>query len=338
MPTLPAAAVDDTGAPDRAGPVVRARSVSRRFGSTEVLHDLDLTVPQGSIHALIGPSGSGKTTTVRILTGILAPSEGSVTVFDTDPRQLTTEQRQDIGYMPQLGVLYPELSVNENLRFAASLYGVRKPKQRIAEVLGMLDLGDAGGTRLEHTSGGMQRRVALAAAMLHDPHLLFLDEPTSGLDPVLRQRVWEWLQELRDEGRTVVVTTQIVSEATMCDTVGLIASGRLQADGPPEELRRRAVGGDVVDLHTPELVGTTALEALADRPDVVSAERTGPGGRTVRVVVDDAEQAIADLVPFLADHGVEVRLAERYTTPFDDVFVGLLQLDDTPDEGGTRGA
>jgi ABC-2 type transport system ATP-binding protein len=312
-------------------PLVVADGLTRRFGDATVVDGLDLVVDHGRIHGFIGPSGSGKTTTVRMLTGILGPSAGSVRVFGTDPRQLDTGQRQRIGYMPQLGVLYPHLSIADNLRFAAALYAVRKPRQRIGEVLDLLDLAGRERTRLAEASGGMQRRVALAAALLHRPDLLFLDEPTAGLDPVLRRSVWGHLQHLRDEGRTIFVTTQIVSEATTCDTVGLLAGGTLVATGTPEELRRTAEGGDVVDLHTDDRVEVEAIQALLAHPSVERAARTGEDGRAVRLTVDDVESAIPALTELLAGQGVRVTLAERYLAPFDDVFVALVQGPDDLD-------
>ena len=308
-------------------PVV-AEDLTRRFGSTTVVDELDLTVDRGQIHGFIGPSGSGKTTTVRMLTGILAPTSGTVMVLGEDPRRLGTEQRQRIGYMPQLGVLYPHLSIGDNLRFVAALYGVRKARERIREVLDLLDLGGHEKLRLENASGGMQRRVALAASLLHRPSLLFLDEPTAGLDPVLRRTVWQHLQDLRDSGCAIFVTTQIVSEATMCDSVGLLADGRLLAHGPPEQLRREAEGGDVVDLHTDQRIDVESIEALLAHDLVDQASRIGEDGTTVRLTVSDADGATGQLSELLADRGVEVRLAERYLTPFDDVFVALVERRD----------
>ncbi len=303
-------------------------SVSRRFDDTVVIDDLDLTVADGSVHGLIGPSGSGKTTTVRMMTGILAPSEGTVRLWGTDPRLLDTAQRQRIGYMPQLGVLYPELSIRDNLKFVASLYSLRKADGRIDEVLDALDMGGTQSLRLENASGGMQRRVALAAALLHNPTLLFLDEPTSGLDPVLRREVWGRLQELSRQGCTVFVTTQIVSEAAMCDQVGLLADGNLLANGPPDQLRHQADGGDVVDVHAANPVDSAGLRALQDHPLVRNVEPIGRDGLTVRLIVDDADEAIDKLGPYLSRHGVDMKMAERFQAPFDDVFVSLLESSD----------
>jgi ABC-2 type transport system ATP-binding protein len=313
------------GAPGGA-PVV-ARRLSRSFGEHLVVDELDLTVEADTIHGFIGPSGSGKTTTIRMLLGILRPTGGEVRVLGVDPLQMGTDRRRRIGYVPQLGVLYPHLSIGDNLRFAAALYGVRRPRRRIGEVLELLDLGGRQRLRLDRASGGMQRRVALAAALLHDPLLLFLDEPTAGLDPVLRRAVWQHLQDLRDRGRTVVVTTQIVSEAAMCDVVGLLADGSMLATGTPEALRRKAAGGDVVDLHTDRRIEAADVEELLGHPGVRSASRTGEDGQAVRVTLEDADVVTPALVDLLGARGVEVRLTERYLTPFDDVFVALVEED-----------
>jgi len=304
---------------------IQMLSVDRRFGDHQVIDHLSLAVEQGIIYGFVGPSGSGKTTTVRLLTGVLAPTRGTVLVFGTNPKRLTTRQRERIGYMPQLGVLYPHLSVRDNLAFTASLYGIGRSRRRIREVLEMVELTDARSTKLRDASGGMQRRVALAGALLHRPDLLFLDEPTSGLDPVLRQKLWEHLQRLRDEGETLFLTTQIVSEATMCDRVGLIAHGRLLADGTPDDLRRLAFGGEVVDLRCADLVDAVTLEELRRHPAVSEVRRADSDGRVLRVTVDDAESAGPALTEALHQRGVDVRLAERYQAPFDDVFVALLE-------------
>ncbi len=305
---------------------VEASGVSRSFGDVAVIHDLDLSVAPGTIHGLIGPSGSGKTTTVRMLTGYLQPDAGTVRIFGSDVDAHDTATRQRIGYMPQLGVLYPELSVRENLLFVASLYGVRNASTRIEEVLRHLDLAGTESQALGSTSGGMQRRVALAGALLHEPDLLFLDEPTSGLDPRLRRQVWSHFQALRDDGRTLVVTTQIVSEATMCDTVGLIVEGRLVAVGTPAELRRRAEGGDVVDVQTSSRIPPQAIGALQQNDVVRKVSRNGENA--LRLVVADAEIDLPALDSVMADAGLDRPLAERYVRPFEDVFVTLLEQDD----------
>ncbi len=303
---------------------ITAAGLVRRFGSETVVADVDLDVPAGTIQGFVGPSGSGKTTTVRMLTGVLDPTEGSASILGEDPRRLDGDTRRRIGYMPQLGVLYPHLRVVDNLRFAASLWGVPKPGERIDEVLELVDLSDAHGRLLRDCSGGMQRRVALAAALLHDPDVLFLDEPTAGLDPVLRARLWAHLEDLRDDGRTLFVTTQIVSEATRCDRVGLLADGRLLADDHPEALRRQANGGEVVMLRAVERIPAEVLDPLARHDQVIEVAREGTDGKVLRVVVDDLEADVEALRSWLEERDVHV-VAERQVDPFDDVFVALLE-------------
>ena len=173
-------------------------------------------------------------------------------VLGEEPRRFRRQTRERIGYMPQSFTLYPDLTVRENVDFVASLFGMlwRSRRRRTREVLELVDLWDVRGRRAGRLSGGMQRRLELAGALVHDPALLFLDEPTAGIDPLLRGRVWDELHRLRDEGRTLLVTTQYVNEAESCDQVALIAGGRLIALATPAELRRLAAGGDVIEIET----------------------------------------------------------------------------------------
>jgi ABC-2 type transport system ATP-binding protein len=204
--------------------------------------DLSLVVQPGVILGLIGPSGSGKTTTVRMLTGALRPDKGTVTVLGQDPTRFDRRIRERIGYLPQLSVLFPELTAWENVDFVAALFGMLLPKRMgaVRRVLRVLDLWDERDRQVAGFSGGMKRRVALASALVGDRQLYFLDEPTTGIDPILRQSIWAELARLRDAGGTFLVTTQYVSEAEECDYVALLAEGRLIALGTPDELRARA--------------------------------------------------------------------------------------------------
>jgi ABC-2 type transport system ATP-binding protein len=241
-------------------PVIVTREVHRTFGEGQGLRSLDLTVPPSSIFGVVGPSGSGKSTAVRLLLGADEPTEGDVWVLGRRPVDFTRDDRRRIGYLPQSTVLYPELSLRHNLDLAASMYGVparsrflalgkrrREARRRIDGLLEFLELEGSQRTRLADASGGEQRRLGLAAALAHAPELLILDEPTTGVDPVLRRRIWERLQLLRDDGTTIFVTTQYVDEATNCDLVAFILDGRVLTVGTPEELRREAFG-----VHPPD--------------------------------------------------------------------------------------
>jgi ABC-2 type transport system ATP-binding protein len=298
--------------------------VTKRFGDLVAVDDVALAVPEGTILGVIGPSGAGKTTVVRMLTGAIQPTEGTVRVLGEDPRRFRRRTRQRIGYMPQLFSLYPDLSARENIDFVASLFGMlfRRRHRRSREVLELVDLWDARGRRASQLSGGMQRRLELACALVHEPALMFLDEPTTGIDPLLRARIWDELQRLRDEGRTLLVTTQYLSEAELCDHVALIANGRLVAHDEPEGLRRSAMGGDMIDIETVRPFEGSALSGV---PDILSSQQLGP--RHFRVVVEDAGSATPVVVEAIGEQGGEVDSAREYRPSFDEIFAELVRRD-----------
>jgi ABC-2 type transport system ATP-binding protein len=308
------------GAPERA-PAVTVDGVSMKFPDQLAVDDISLVVPAGSILGLIGPSGAGKTTTIRLLTGALVPTSGTVTVLGEEPRAFRRQTRERIGYMPQSFTLFPDLTVRENVDFVGSLFGMlfRSRGRRTRQVLELLDLWPVRGRRAGRLSGGMQRRLELACALVHDPALLFLDEPTAGIDPLLRTRVWDELHRLRDDGRTLIVTTQHMDEAEACDQVALIATGRLVALASPDELRRQAMGGDVVAIETATPFDGDALRSL---PLVRRVRQDGP--RTLTVVVDDAGEATPDVVEAIRARSEVVSAREERPT-FDEVFATLVQ-------------
>ncbi len=291
------------------------------FGGFAAVRDISLAVARGTILGIIGPSGAGKTTTIRLLTGALAPTRGSVRVLGEDPRRFRRRTRERIGYMPQQFTLYPDLTAGENLNFVASLFGLLwlRRRRRVREVLRTVDLWDARKRRAADLSGGMQRRLELACALVHEPSLLFLDEPTVGIDPLLRARIWEELHRLKEAGRTLLVTTQYVTEAEECDMVALIAEGRLIALDTPDGLRRKATGGDIIEIET---AGRFTAAKLASMPQVRGASQVGP--RTFRVTVDDAGTATPDVVAAVAAAGGEVASAREYRLSFDEVFAELV--------------
>jgi ABC-2 type transport system ATP-binding protein len=297
-------------------------SVSRRFGEVTALRDVSIEIRAGTILGVVGPSGAGKTTFLRLLTGALQPTQGQVRVLGENPARHSRRVRRQIGYMPQALALMPELSAGENVNFAASLAGLLSPGRgrKVDQALKLVDLANVKGRQVRHLSGGMQRRVGLASALVHDPVMLFLDEPTAGIDPILRERVWDQLHRLR-EGRTIIVTTQYVSEAELCDYVALVAGGRMVAVGTPLQLRRLAMGGDLIQVETD---GVFDAQAIARVPGVRRIRQYGL--RQFDVVVDDAGSATPDLVSAITDAGGAVASTREARPSFDEVFTDLVAM------------
>jgi ABC-2 type transport system ATP-binding protein len=304
--------------------IINVTNLSKEFGDQLVVDGASFYVPLGSIFGFIGPSGSGKTTTVRMLTGIYQPTSGEVRVMGHDPVRFTRSERERIGYMPQHFVLYPDLTVWENLSFAASIYGVGFGRtKRMKELLDFVELSEHRSKRVRQISGGMQRRLSLATTLVHKPDLLFLDEPTTGLDPVLRKKFWEYYQGLKESGKTMFVTTQYVSDAAYCDFVGMMVEGKLVAVDTPIGLRHRAMGGEVILMKAVDRIDYARVQSIATLPFSTSVDRVSEN--EVRVIVEDASKAIPELVEWAKDNGVEVESVQEFIPPYDDIFVTLIR-------------
>jgi ABC-2 type transport system ATP-binding protein len=312
--------------------IITVREVSKVYGDQRALDDINLDVPRGAIVGVIGPSGCGKTTLVRSLTGIEVPSEGEVRVFGVDPAKFGRRDRMRFGYMPQLPVLFPNLSVWGNLGFIASVYAMplRGRRRRLMALLDLVDLTQHRDKKLSDCSGGMQRRLTLAATLVHEPELLYLDEPTAGVDPILRERFWSHFRTLRDQGKTIVVPTQYVNEAVSCDLVAVMAAGRLLTVQEPGNLSRVAYGGDLLHVHFDGgWVRGTELAQLATFDFIDSVSRTDSG---VLVSVDDSERDMQRLRDFFESSGVAVSEIEVYEPSYDEMFVRLIERYTSADE------
>lgn len=302
-----------------------ARNLTKEFGEQKAVDSLGFDLPRGAILGLIGPSGCGKTTTIRLLTGIYKPTSGEARVLGKQPSEFGTSDRERIGYLTQGFVLYPDLTVWENMDFAASLFGVpyRRGK-RIATLLDFVELSAHKRKLARQLSGGMQRRLALAATLIHKPELLFLDEPTAGIDPVLRRKIWDYFKELQSDGYTLLVTTQYVGESAYCDYVGVMSAGKLLLVDTPEGMRKRAFGGDVVNLRTTEPIPFGERSRL-EQFDFVVAPVVQLNAREVRLVVDEADTALAPLMDWARENDLGIETVGEYLPPFDDVFVKLVR-------------
>jgi len=223
-------------------PVVQVRDLVRQFGSFVAVDHINFDVQRGEIFGLLGPNGAGKTTTFRMLCGLLMASSGTLRVAGVDLRRARASARQRIGYVAQKFSLYGQLSVAENLDFFASAYNLRgeRKRDRIEWALQQCNLAALAELPSGQLPGGYKQRLAMAAALLHDPEILFLDEPTSGADPLARREFWRRITTLSEQGVTVVVTTHFMEEAEYCDRVAIMDAGRVLAQGTPAEIRSRA--------------------------------------------------------------------------------------------------
>jgi ABC-2 type transport system ATP-binding protein len=227
---------------------IETHDLTRRFGALTAVQQLNLRIDRGEVFGLLGPNGSGKTTAIRMLCGLLEPSEGSATVAGIDVARAPEQVRQHIGYMSQRFGLYEDLTVAENLTFYAGIYGVKGKVEtgRLAEVIAFLGLGERLGQLVGQLSGGWKQRLALACALIHKPPVLFLDEPTAGVDPAARRKFWQAIYELTHQGTTVLVTTHYMDEAERCTRLAMLSAGQLIAMGTPAEVAAQ-VGGKTLE-------------------------------------------------------------------------------------------
>ncbi|MCB8982620.1 MAG: ABC transporter ATP-binding protein [Ardenticatenaceae bacterium] len=311
--------------------LVKLQGVSKRFGEATAVSDITLDVPKGAILGFIGPSGCGKTTTVRLMVGNYKPTAGTVQVFNRAPDKFKKADLKRIGYMTQLFVLYPELTIWENLNFAASIYGYPfRRKERFAELLDLVELTGHEKKEARNISGGMQRRLSLAATLIHKPELIFLDEPTAGIDPVLRRKFWDHFHLLKEQGHTLFVTTQYVGEAAYCDYVGVMRNGRLLMVETPDGLRRRALGGEIVNMHTTAPVSGETLASIQGLPGVKKQPKL-LDSQSVQILVEEADTAIPKLLHWSENNNVELDTINEFVPPFDDIFVKIME-DETAKE------
>jgi ABC-2 type transport system ATP-binding protein len=305
--------------------VIQARDLTRRFGTLVAVDGLDLDVHRGEVFGFLGPNGAGKSTTIRMLVGLLAPSSGSVRVLGLDMPGGAERLRNQVGYMTQKFSLYDELTVEENLDFAAEIFGLGRSRRRarVGAMLAEHELEPRRRQRSGTLSGGWKQRLALAVATIHEPELLLLDEPTAGVDPDNRRRFWERLFDLAAEGTTILVSTHYMDEAVRCHRLGMVRQGRLAAVGTPTSLTA-ALEGRVVEIAAEPT--EDAVRALSQRPEVASA--TQLGDRVHALLAADGPTAAA-MVPRLredlAQAGFRDLVVEVARPNLEDVFVALLQ-------------
>ena len=292
---------------------IETQGMTRAFGGVNAVENLDLAIPKGTIYGFLGPNGCGKSTSIRMLTGLLSPTSGNIRVLGETLPGAEEKLRRRIGYMTQKFSLYDNLSVRENLEFVAQIYGLnrRASKLRIAELVMLYDLVGREKQMAGSMSGGQKQRLALAAATLHHPELLFLDEPTSAVDPENRREFWERLFDLCAQGTTILVSTHYMDEAERCHGLAILERGIKRADGSPQQLMA-AMGARVVEISGDDL--RTLKQSLISESAVLSAAQIGS---RLRVLVrSDIENPLAWLKPRVAS-----RTMEEVRASLEDVFV-----------------
>jgi ABC-2 type transport system ATP-binding protein len=304
--------------------MIRTEGLVKRYGKVVALDGLDLVVPKGTVLGLLGPNGAGKTTAVRILTTLLDPDEGTVEVAGLDVRREPAKVRERIGLSGQAAAIDEHLTGYENLEMVGRLYhlGKQKSRQRARELLERFDLGEAADRPAKTYSGGMRRRLDLAAALVATPEVVFLDEPTTGLDPRSRVQMWETIHELVRGGSTVLLTTQYMEEADrLCDDIVVIDRGREIAHGTAEQLKRQ-IGGERIEMvleSFDDLAPAETILAGLSVGDVQEDEQT----RTITAPVTDGVNVLRQILQRLGDANIGVvDIGLRHPT-LDDVFLTL---------------
>jgi ABC-2 type transport system ATP-binding protein len=330
VPGLTGAAPDPTAA-------ISVRALTKRFGAFTAVDGIDFDVPRGQVFGFLGPNGSGKSTTIRMLTGSLAATSGLAYVLGEDVLAHPARVQRRIGYMSQKFTLFRDLTVEENLRFYAGVYGLsaRQYADQRAYILQMADLVGREQELTANLSVGWQRRLALGTATIHSPELLFLDEPTSGVDPVARRQFWDLLYELANRGVTLFVTTHYMEEASHCNQLAFIYRGRLVAEGSPQEIRGRASRQQILEVAvaTPD----AALEVIENVPEVIDAYLSGATVHAVFLADGDERAAAESLIAALQSQGFADVSVVRVEPTIDDVFVSLVSSQRaTPSEYGGR--
>ncbi|EKK7180168.1 ABC transporter ATP-binding protein [Vibrio sp. 2026] len=297
---------------------IQAENVVKKFGDFTAINNITLNVRKGSIYGFLGPNGCGKSTTIRVLTGLLSPSEGNVDVLGLEIPKQSELLRLKIGYMTQKFSLYDDLTVQENLEFIGQIFGMETKalKARIEEQLSTYGLDQLRKQRVGGMSGGQKQRLSLAAATMHKPELLFLDEPTSAVDPENRRDFWEQLFDLSDQGTTILVTTHYMDEAERCHRLAIMEAGEIRADGEPEELMAQ-MGVNIVEVKADNL--RELKEKVIQREEVRSAAQLGIRLRIlIHQHIEEPIEWLTQTFPEL--EGCEMNIARP---SLEDVFVSV---------------
>jgi len=301
--------------------VIETHNLTKRFKNVTAVDGLDLSIQRGEIFGLLGPDGAGKTTTIRMLCAIMDPSAGSARVAGFDTVTESEEIKKRIGYMPQQFSLYGDLTVLENLTFFADVFQVERQEreERIARLLNFARLTEFKERRAAHLSGGMQKKLALACTLIHQPEIIFLDEPTTGVDPVSRREFWDILTGLHMQGVTLFVSTPYMDEAERCSRAALMFEGNIVVCDAPERIKG-LVEGELLELRPGKL--REASRIIAALPGVLEVQTYGD---LLHVFVDDAGRRKPDVQQALNDAGIDVQGLRQTRPRMEEAFISLIR-------------
>lgn len=300
------------------GLAIEVLGLTKKFGSFVAVNNINFEVRRGEIFGFLGPNGAGKTTTIRMLLGLLIPTSGAASVVGFDVIKEPEAMRKRIGYMSQKFSLYNDLTVEENLNFYGGVYGVRgrRLQERKDYILKMAGLVGRERELTRNLSGGWKQRLALGAAIIHEPEALFLDEPTAGVDPISRRAFWELIYELAGAGTTILVTTHYMDEAEHCQNLVFIQRGVLVAQGSPEEIKVTRMIGDVIEIDCDD-----TGRAIPILRDLHLFEEVALYGALIHVVSTNAPAHVPLIKEVLAAAGIPVTSVERIAPSLEDVFI-----------------
>jgi ABC-2 type transport system ATP-binding protein len=302
------------------GNAIEIKHLTRKFGKFTAVNDVSFNVKKGEVFGFLGPNGSGKTTVIRMLMGLISPTSGKGKVLGYDIAKDNDKIKEEIGYMSQKFSLYEDLTVEENLDFYGGIYGLSKDKLAIKkkEILKMADLKGREKMITSNLSGGWKQRLALGCAIIHEPKILFLDEPTGGVDPIARRNFWDLIYKLSEEGVTILVTTHYMDEAEHCNTIGFIYYGNLLTLDTPNNMREKAIDGDIIEIKVNDTLKT--IEILKTKDKVREASVYGAG---VHALVE-TDLPLTELEHYLIKHEIGLSSIKKVKPSLEDVFIFLV--------------
>lgn len=303
---------------------IEVNNLTKKFGKFTAVDNINLSIKTGEIFGFLGPNGAGKSTTIKMLCGILEPTSGTAKVGGFDINTQTELVKRNIGYMSQRFSLYEDLTVEENIRFFGGVYGLSdiQIKERMLWVIEMAGLIGREKSLTKTLAGGWKQRLALGCAILHQPKIVFLDEPTSGVDPISRRNFWELINQLSEQGTTILVTTHYLDEAEYCNDIILINTGRLIAQGSPKELKTQHITYPILEVEVSDVVA--AMESLRNQPWVVEISLFGT---YLHVGVRDERQGREDITSVMSVNNIVVKRIDKIVPSLEDVFLHLLEED-----------